>query len=77
MSDVIDLDKCRQHACVDMKIDGDTIIDATANEAGVNIGYINVTGNSRLSCLEQAREIIADITKDKESSPWFDDEYLV
>ena len=60
-----------------MNKDGHTIVDATARESGMNIGFLNMTGKSRLSCLEQAREIITDITKDKESSPWFDDEYLL
>ena len=60
-----------------MDKDADAVIDATSSESGINIGFLNLTGNSRLSCLEQAKEIIADVTKDKESSPWFDDEYLL
>ena len=60
-----------------MNKDEDTVVDARSSESGVNIGFLNLTGNSRMSCLEQAKEIISDITKDKESSPWFDDEYLL
>ena len=61
---------------MEINIEGDTFIDASSCESGLTIGFINVTDNSRMSCLEQARKIIKDITKDKESSPWIDDEYL-
>ena len=76
MSDFIDVDKAHAMDCVELLFGEDTIKDGSSGPAGANMAIINCTGSSRKACLEKAKDIVTELTKVKETSPWFTDEYM-